>query len=149
MSESGPKLNLSLQQYSHFKNLPARSSMQRWMRAALEKDGMFTVRFVDLEEGYELNHTYRGKEKATNILTFDYAVDPVIEADLVVCVPVLEQESREQNKTLKEHLAHLLIHGVLHAQGYDHMNDEEAEVMEAKEVEIMTKLGFESPYEQE
>ena len=135
------------QQLSRFANrLPARSTMIRWMREASERGAEITVRFVDEEEGRMLNSTYRHRDYATNVLTFDYAREPVVMADIALCIPVLEREAREQNKTLREHLAHLLIHGVLHAHGYDHLNEEEAEVMEARETEIMQKLGFPNPY---
>lgn len=138
---------IHFQQLSRFANrLPARSTMIRWMREASERGAEITVRFVDEEEGRMLNSTYRHRDYATNVLTFDYARAPVVMADIALCIPVLEREAREQNKTLHEHLAHLLIHGVLHAHGYDHLNEEEAEVMEARETEIMQKLGFPNPY---
>ena len=138
---------IHFQQLSRFANrLPARSTMIRWMREASERGAEITVRFVDEEEGRMLNSTYRHRDYATNVLTFDYARAPIVMADIALCIPVLEREAREQNKTLREHLAHLLIHGVLHAHGYDHLNEEEAEVMEARETEIMQKLGFPNPY---
>ncbi|WP_302310498.1 rRNA maturation RNase YbeY [Parasutterella excrementihominis] len=139
-------LSLSVQNLAHFPQLPSRSKIQRWISRALENDAQITVRFVEEEEGRELNKTYRGKDYATNVLTFDYQVEPVVEADLVICVPVLEKESKDQNKTLEEHMAHLLVHGTLHAQGYDHMNDEEAEVMEQRENDVLVDLGFDVPY---
>lgn len=138
--------NFSFQQLSKFEDLPSRSKMVRWLKKALASDSMVTVRFVDEEEGRELNNSYRKKDYATNILTFDYVREPAVEADLVVCVPVLRKEALDQNKSLEEHLAHLLVHGALHALGYDHMNDEEAEVMERKETEIVMNLGFKPPY---
>lgn len=141
-----PVFNFSFQQLSKFEDLPSRSKMVRWLKKALASDSMVTVRFVDEEEGRELNNSYRKKDYATNILTFDYVREPVVEADLVVCVPVLRKEALDQNKSLEEHLAHLLVHGALHALGYDHMNDEEAEVMERKETEIVMDLGFNPPY---
>ena len=141
------ELTLHLQQAGLFKDkLPHRSTMARWIRAALELDGEFTVRFVDEEEGRELNHQFRRKDYATNVLTFDYQREPVVMADIVICPAVLERQAAEQQKPLRDHLAHLLIHGVLHAQGYDHLDDEEAEVMEARETEIMESLGFPNPY---
>ena len=116
------------------------------MKKAIEKDTEITVRFVEEEEGRELNNTYRHKDYATNVLTFDYTQDPIVTADVVICVPVLERQAKEQNKEFKHHLAHLLIHSVLHAHGYDHQNEEEAEVMEARETEIMLSLKFPNPY---
>lgn len=120
--------------------------MNRWMQKALERDAMITVRFVDEEEGRQLNKQFRGIDRATNVLTFDYVHEPVVEADLVICVPVLQKESQEQNKSFKEHLAHLLIHGLLHAQGYDHDNERQARKMEQKETDILVSLGFLPPY---
>ena len=141
------ELTLHLQQAGMFKGkLPHRETMARWMKAALEIDGEFTVRFVDEEEGRALNSQFRRKDYATNVLTFDYQREPVVMADIVICPAVLERQALEQNKPFRDHLAHLLVHGVLHAQGYDHLNDEEAEEMEARETEILTGLGFPNPY---
>ncbi len=145
MEKKSPVLQVSFQGKSKFADLPNRSVMIRWMKRAMRTDGVITVRFVDLEEGLNLNSTYRHKDYATNVLTFDYCHDPV-EADLVICVPVLLREAQDQNKTFKEHLAHLLVHGVLHAQGYDHMTEEEAKVMEQEETTVLTSLGFATPY---
>ena len=123
------ELTLHLQQAGLFKDkLPHRSTMARWIRAALELDGEFTVRFVDEEEGRELNRQFRRKDYATNVLTFDYQREPVVMADIVICPAVLERQAAEQQKPLRDHLAHLLIHGVLHAQGYDHLDDEGGKV---------------------
>jgi probable rRNA maturation factor len=104
------------------------------------------VRLVDAEEGQALNRDYRQKDYATNVLTFDYAQEPVVMADLIICAPVIEQEAQEQGKTLEAHYAHMLVHGALHAQGWDHMEEDEAQAMEAREREIMAKLGFDDPY---
>ncbi|MGL4667618.1 MAG: rRNA maturation RNase YbeY [Saezia sp.] len=126
------------------------AKIESWIRAALADDverAEITVRAVDAEEGLELNQTYRGKDYATNVLTFDYAHAPAVMADLILCAPVVEQEAKEQAKTLEAHYAHLLVHGVLHAQGWDHEEEDEAQEMEALEVEILARLGFESPYE--
>ena len=139
-------LDLSTQNRSHFPQLPAKPTMHRWMLAACECPTQITLRFVDLEEGYELNKQYRHKDYATNVLTFNYTEPPEVSADVVICVPVLEREAREQGKTFKEHLAHLLIHAVLHAHGYDHLEEQEAEEMESRETEIMVGLGFPDPY---
>lgn len=137
---------LSTQQMSKFPQLPAKKTMERWMKRAVERDTEVTVRFVDEEEGRMLNRTYRHKDYATNVLTFDYTQEPIVTADIVICVPVLERQAVEQNKEFRAHLAHLLIHAVLHAHGYDHLNEEEAEEMEAKETEIMLSLKFPNPY---
>lgn len=142
-------LTVSFQQIAKFKILPHRNTLAKWMTSALEKDAEITVRFVDAQEGRFLNKTYRDKDYATNVLTFDYAKAPIVTADIVICIPVLLKEARDQQKTFKEHLAHLLIHGVLHAHGYDHLNEEEAIIMEARETEILVALGFDQPYSDE
>jgi probable rRNA maturation factor len=123
-----------------------RHKVTRWIRATLQSDAEITVRIVDAAEGQALNHDYRHKDYATNVLTFDYTQEPVVTADLVLCAPVVALEAKEQNKTLEEHYAHLLIHGALHAQGWDHEEDEDAQVMELRESEIMARLGFANPY---
>lgn len=128
------------------RRLPARAEMTQWMRAALSVPAEFCVRFVGEEEGHELNKTYRGKDYATNVLTFDYQHEPLAQADIVICTPVLVREAKEQNKSFRAHLAHLLVHSTLHAQGWDHETDEEAEEMEAREREIMKAMGFPDPY---
>jgi probable rRNA maturation factor len=124
-----------------------RHKVTRWIRHALQSDAEITVRIVDAQEGQALNRDYRKKDYATNVLTFDYTMEPVVTADLVLCAPVVAQEAKEQGKTLQAHYAHLLVHGALHAQGWDHESSEEdAQVMELREVEIMARLGFENPY---
>ena len=142
-----PALRLSLQfaDARHRALLP-RHRVMRWMRAALERPGEITVRIVDEDEGRTLNRDYRGKDYATNVLTFDYAHEPVVVADLILAAPVVEREAREMGKTLEAHYAHLLVHGTLHAQSYDHESDDEAEAMEARETEILRALGFDDPY---
>ena len=124
-----------------------RQRVARWIRHALAADAEITVRIVGLEEGRALNRDYRNKDYATNVLTFDYTQEPVVTADLVLCAPVVEREAREQNKSLEEHYAHLLVHGTLHAQGWDHETGEmEAREMEAREAAILERLGFDDPY---
>lgn len=124
-----------------------RHSVARWIRHALRSDAEITVRIVGAEEGQTLNRDYRGKDYATNVLTFDYTQEPVVTADLVLCAPVVEREAKENNKTLQAHYAHLLVHGALHAQGYDHeTGEQDAEAMEALEVEILAGLGIDNPY---
>jgi probable rRNA maturation factor len=144
-----PELSLSLQfaDARHRALLP-RHKVMRWIRAALEAPGEISVRIVGEDEGRALNRDYRGKDYATNVLTFDYAHEPVVVADLVICAPVVEREAREQGMPVADHYAHLLVHGTLHAQGWDHEQLDEAEAMEACESELMLAMGFADPYAQ-
>jgi probable rRNA maturation factor len=142
-----PELSLSLQfaDARHRAQLP-RHKVARWIRAALELPGEITVRIVDADEGRALNREFRSKDYATNVLTFDYAHEPVVMADLVLCAPVIEAEAREQGVPIEAYYAHMLVHGTLHAQGYDHEEDDEAEAMEAEESRVMAALGYHDPY---
>jgi len=146
-----PELTLSLQFSSvtkpdkHRAALP-RHRVKKWIRHALQTDAEITVRIVDEPEGHALNREYRKKDCATNVLTFDYSQQPIVSADLVLCAPVIAKEAKEQKKTLEAHYAHLIVHGTLHAQGWDHEMDEDAQVMELRETEIMARLGFKNPY---
>jgi probable rRNA maturation factor len=146
------KLQLSLQfvdiPYAarHRAALP-RHMVTRCIRHALAADAEITVRIVNLEDGQALNRSYRKKNHATNVLTFDYAQSPVVMADLVLCAPVVAQEAKEQGKTLLAHYAHLLVHGTLHAQGWDHETSlKDAHAMEAHEITVLSGLGFDNPY---
>ena len=147
-----PLLGLSLQfaakTYAEHKAVLARATVMRWVKAALFADAELTLRFVDADEGRALNRSYRGKDYATNVLTFAYAEseDDPVTGDIVLCCPVVEREAAEQNKPLEAHYAHLIVHGVLHAQGYDHEDDEEAQEMEGIETEVLGALGFPDPY---
>ena len=146
------QLSLSLQ-FARFADAPthraalARHQVVRWIRHALERDAEITVRIVDTEEGQALNRDYRKKDYATNVLTFDYTQEPVVTADLVLCAPVVAREAAEQGKPLQAHYAHLIVHGVLHAQGWDHETSKaDARAMEARETTILERLGFQNPY---
>ena len=124
-----------------------RHSVTRWIRHALESDAEITVRIVDADEGQALNRDYRKKDYATNVLTFDYTHSPLVTADLVLCASVVAKEAKENKKTLREHYAHLLVHGTLHAQGYEHeTSSKDAEAMEAREVAVLAGLGVKNPY---
>ena len=142
-----PALTLSLQfADKRHRDLLPRHKVARWIRAALDTDGEITVRIVNAEEGQTLNREFREKDYATNVLTFDYTQEPVVMADLVLCAPVIEKEAQEQGKPLDAYYAHMLVHGTLHAQGWDHLNEADAEEMEAQERAVMAELGFADPY---
>lgn len=148
------RLNLSVQYACNATELPSRPQIRAWVRTALDVDGkrggQITIRFVDSEEGQSLNSDYRGKDYATNVLSFPYDTEPVVAGDLVICAAVVEREAAEQTKTLEEHYAHLIVHGILHLQGYDHeTGDEDAQRMEAMERSILAQLGFADPYREE
>nr|WP_223247446.1 rRNA maturation RNase YbeY [Sulfuriferula sp. AH1] len=125
---------------------PSRTQIIQFARAALERDAEITIRIVNEAEGRQLNRDYRHKDYATNVLSFVYETAPVVLGDLVLCAPVVTREALEQDKSAIAHYAHLIVHGVLHLQGYDHENDADAAVMEAREIEIVTGLGFANPY---
>ncbi|WP_050462437.1 rRNA maturation RNase YbeY [Herbaspirillum autotrophicum] len=144
------KLTLSVQYADpRLKDSVPRPLIRRWVQAALLAPAELTIRFVDATEGQTLNRDYRGKDYATNVLTFAYTEDEdaeVTQADIILCSDVLEQEAAQQHKPLVDHAAHLIVHGVLHAQGYDHEEEEEAQEMETLETEILHTLGFADPY---
>ena len=147
------KLSLSVQYPDNrLATVITRPKIRRWVQAALLAPAELTIRFVDLDEGRTLNRDYREKDYATNVLTFAYnegeelSDDEPTRADIILCTDVLEKEAQEQQKSVEEHTAHLIVHGVLHAQGYDHMDDEEATEMEGLETEILATLGISDPY---
>jgi probable rRNA maturation factor len=138
------RLALSVQYAATGDDLPARPLLRRWTAAALERDASVTVRFVDVDEGRTLNQTYRGKDLATNVLAFVY--DGVSGGDIVLCAPVLRREARQHGKALDAHCAHLVVHGMLHLQGYDHHQAADATRMEAREIAILARFGIANPY---
>jgi probable rRNA maturation factor len=144
------KLTLAVQYADpRLKDVISRTQLRRWVQAALFAPAELTIRFVDAEEGRRLNRDFRGKDYATNVLTFAYTEDEdseVTQADIVLCTDVLQREAAEQKKSVESHAAHLVVHGVLHAQGYDHEDDEEAAEMEGLEIEILATLGEANPY---
>jgi probable rRNA maturation factor len=141
-----PKLHASIQYASNQTNLPTVRQFRQWAKATLRVDTEVTIRIVDEAEGRLLNNTYRGKDYATNVLTFPLTEEPYLMGDIIICAPVVEAEANAQNKALHAHYAHLTVHGILHLHGYDHENEAQAELMEGIETAIVTKLGYPSPY---
>ena len=153
MQEKKHPLDLEIQfADTRLQDVISEADLRKWVEAALLGPAELTIRIVDAAEGQTLNRDYRGKDYATNVLTFAYnegeelAEDEPVQADIVLCTDVLQREAEEQKKTLEEHAAHLVVHGVLHAQGYDHEHDEEADEMEQFERDIMEVLGYPDPY---
>ncbi len=141
-------LRLALQGAERFAGVPTRATLRRWVLLALgaaAADAQLTLRFVGAAEGRRLNHSFRGRDYATNVLTFDYARRPLM-ADIVLCMPVVKREAGEQGKTLRAHLAHLVIHGVLHARGFDHERPRQAAAMESRERALLAQLRVADPY---
>lgn len=154
MTNNGPTITLDLQVACNNKALPESALFQQWVEAALaryQKPYELTIRLVSSDEGRQLNYQYRGNDKTTNVLSFPFEVPDGIEldllGDLVICVDVVEQEALEQSKPINAHWAHMVVHGCLHLLGFDHVEDDEAEEMEALETKIITALGFAAPYD--
>ena len=141
-----PALDLAIQGLGRFARMPARATLARWITAALERDAEMVLRFVGAGEGRRLNRTFRGRDYATDVLTFDYAQAPRVQADIVICPPVVRRAARERGRPFRAHLAHLVVHATLHAQGYDHEVEADALVMEARESEVLLGLGLPDPY---
>ena len=142
------KLSLSVQYASEKRELPTRAQFRRWVKAAQLHEVRLVLRVVDEAEGRELNRSYRGKDYATNVLTFTYdEVSQPLYGDIVICAPVVAREACEQHKELLAHYAHLVIHAVLHLQGYEHEEVMDAEEMEKLETAFLAKLGYADPYE--
>jgi probable rRNA maturation factor len=145
------KLSLAVQYACDASPVPTRAQFRRWIKAALQRDASITLRIVDEQEGRALNHKYRGKDYATNVLTFVYGdAEPrnsnPLSGDVVICAPVVDREAAAQHKDLLAHYAHLAIHAALHLQGHEHDSDADAAEMEASEAAIMLKLGYPDPY---
>ncbi|MFZ3324123.1 MAG: rRNA maturation RNase YbeY [Usitatibacter sp.] len=134
-----------IQRASRASHIPSDASIRKWARAALSREAKVTVRYVAEAEGRRLNRAYRGKDYATNVLTFIYGTMP-LEGDVVVCAPIVAREAKAQGKPVASHHAHLLVHGLLHLQGFDHEKDREAARMESRERRILASLGFPDPY---
>ena len=143
-----PGFSLSVQLASEADELPSRAQIRRWVAAALEHRAEITVRIVDAEEAQALNQDYRQKGYVPNVLTFEYGeISPgVLGGDVVICAPVVAREAREQGKSLKDHFAHMTVHGVLHLQGYDHIDPAEADIMESREAAILKRFHIPNPY---
>lgn len=141
-----PNLDITTQYATSHAQVPTKSQFKKWAKAALRVDTSVTIRIVDEAEGRELNNTYRGKDYATNVLTFPLTEEPYLIGDIIICAPVVEAEAKAQNKLLEAHYAHLTVHGILHLHGYDHEVEAQAELMESLETAIITKLGYASPY---
>lgn len=147
--EAAAKTNLSLSVQYACKDaaLPSRPTVRRWVRASCPSPAAVTVRFVDAEEGRQLNRDYRGRDYATNVLSFVYSSSPQVAGDLAVCLPVVLQEAQQQGKAADAHFAHLIVHGMLHLQGYDHeVSETEARRMEDEERSVLARLGYPDPY---
>jgi probable rRNA maturation factor len=143
-----PKLLMDVQYASALGNLPEAKAFKHWARKALRVDAEIALRIVDEVEGRTLNRDYRGKDYATNVLTFPLVEEPYLMGDIVLCAPVVLQEAKAQEKSIEAHFAHLTVHGVLHMHGYDHETEAEAELMEMLETEIVMKLGYPDPYKE-
>ena len=140
------QIAISVQIASQFANIPTKAMFKKWAKAALRVDTEATIRIVDTQEALELNSTYRGKDYATNVLTFPLTEMPHLMGDIIICAPVVEAEAKVQNKLLEAHFAHLTVHGMLHLCGFDHETEAQAELMESLEVQILAKLGYANPY---
>jgi probable rRNA maturation factor len=141
-----PALALEVQDASRSIDVPTARSLRAWCRAALRKDCAVTMRIVGKPEGATLNEQFRGKDYPTNVLTFVYESRPACVGDIVLCAPVVRTEARQQGKALRAHWAHLVVHGMLHLQGFDHETPAQARRMERLEKQILSELGYPDPY---
>lgn len=140
------KFKLVVQYAVDTSTIPTRQQFRRWARSALKQDAEITLRIVDEQEGRDLNYQFRGKNTATNVLTFIYDDTEPLSGDIVLCTTIIEKEAQQQHKDVIAHYAHLTLHGILHMQGYDHENDTDAAIMEQLETEILARLGYGNPY---
>jgi probable rRNA maturation factor len=151
-SSGGQKLSIDLQFATpaietSIHHIASPALIKKWVKSSTPLGGLLTLRFVNTTEGKKLNYTYRKKAYATNVLTFPYESNQdAVMADLIFCMPILQKEAKAQGKSVKAHLAHLIVHGCLHAQGYDHVQDREANKMERLEIQLLQQLGFTNPY---
>lgn len=143
------RLNVDIQCASRLAHVPGPHKFKRWVKAALEQPAEMTLRVVNAAEGRKLNREFRGKDYATNVLTFVYHEprSPFLSGDIILCAPVVAREAREQGKPVEDHYAHLTVHGVLHLAGMDHLRPRDAEKMEALEIAILARLKVPNPYE--
>jgi probable rRNA maturation factor len=143
-----PELHLSVQYASQEDGLPTRAQFRRWVLAALEQPAEVTLRIVDADEARQLNQDFRRKDYVPNVLTFEYGeIAPgVLGGDIVLCAPVIAREAREQGKALRDHYAHMTVHGALHLQGYDHLDAADAIIMESREAVILGRFRIPNPY---
>ena len=141
-----PYLKFSFQNTCENLQLPSKAQFKKWAKAALRVESEVTIRIVDEHEARALNSQYRGKDYATNVLTFPITESPILMGDIVICAPVVAAEAIAQNKSIEAHFAHLTVHGMLHLSGFDHETEPQAELMEALEVQILAKLGYANPY---
>ena len=153
-STTKPKLVIEIQYASaaiekSLASITSSALMKKWVKASIPLGGLITLRFVNPSEGKKLNCAFRKKDNPTNVLTFPYELSKeAVVADIIFCLPVIQKEAQEQEKLLKAHLAHLIVHGCLHAQGLDHESDKEAKKMEKQEIVILQSLGFNNPYQE-
>ena len=141
-----PELVMTVQYAINARGLPSRARLRRWAHAALERDARLTVRIVGSGEARALNRHFRGTDRPTNVLTFVMRKRPRLEGDIALCAPVIAREARARHRSADAHYAHLLVHGVLHLQGYDHETERQARLMERRESRVVARLGFPDPY---
>lgn len=133
---------------THAGGIPTRPQFRRWIKATLTRDAEIVLRIVEEAEARSLNQNFRGKDYATNVLTFVYSDAQPLSGDIVLCAPVVVREAKQQHKNLTAHYAHLTVHGILHLQGWDHENETDAVAMEQTETAIITKLGYDDPHQE-